>query len=375
MGSEAILQSNYSIRGSLGELAPPATGDSVWSFALPGAPNGNAGWTGGRVFFIAGANSNLFQMTFPDIVVVGSLNADLVASVARFPNPGETITGERFETFCGGKGANQAYAAGRLGASVAMIGQVGADSFGDRQLENLALVGVGTNSILRDPDQPTGTAIIGVEANGENRIIVIPGANGSFTPERLAQSADLIRRAKWILLQLEIPAATVGEALRIAREGRACVILDPAPASALPDEWLRGLHYLTPNLAELALLTGVPLNEESDLTLIARTARRLCARGVERVIAKLGSRGALLVTDTDEIHWPTPRVKPVDTTAAGDCFNGVFAAELSSGKTETEAGAFAVAAAALSVTRAGAQASMPERAEVETFLRTSQQNP
>lgn len=306
-------------------------------------------------------------MNNADIVVVGSLNADLVASVARFPNAGETVAGERFETFCGGKGANQAFAAGRLGASVAMIGQVGADSFGDRQLENLASVGVQTNSILRDPDQPTGTAIIEVEQRGENRIIVIPGANGSFTSERLARSANVIRRAKWVLLQLEIPSATVGEAIRIAGEGGARVILDPAPAFALPEEWLCRVHYLTPNLSELALLTGVPLNEESDLTLIARTARRLCARGVERVIAKLGARGALLVTEEDEIHWPVPQVNPVDTTAAGDCFNGAFAAELACGKTETEAAAFAVAAAALSVTRPGAQASMPGRVEVKSF--------
>jgi len=302
------------------------------------------------------------------IVVAGSLNMDLVAGVREFPAAGETVLGEDFRTFAGGKGANQAYAAARLGAHVAMLGQVGNDAAGEAQIRNLASVGVDTDSIGRDPDRPSGTAIIAVDAAKENRIIVIPGANGTFTPERLEKSRELLTGAALVLLQLEIPLDTVLAAARRARDGGARVMLDPAPARPLPAELVERVDYLTPNLGELATLTGTRLGADSPIGDIIAAARDLCARGARKVIVKLGGRGALLVS-RDEYHpWPAFQVEAVDTTAAGDCFNAAFAVALVEGRSEIEAGVFASAAAACSVTRPGAQASMPSREEVEALV-------
>lgn len=303
----------------------------------------------------------------PEIVVVGSLNTDLVATVERFPEAGETLPGSDFKVYCGGKGANQAYAAGRLGGNVAMIGLVGNDPFGAAQIENLASVGVQTGAVQRDPDQPTGTAVIGVEASGENRIIYVPGANGAFGPDRLRSSLELLGRAKLILLQLEIPLETVGEAIRIGKAGGARIVLDPAPAARIPDEWFTSIDFLTPNLGELRLLTGASLAHGTPLDNIVETARALCERGVAQVIVKLGAQGAVGVTLDGYQHWHACDVQAVDTTAAGDCFNAAFSVELAAGRSEREAGSFAVSAASVSVTRKGAQSAMPTRGEVEGF--------
>lgn len=305
------------------------------------------------------------------IVVVGSLNNDLVFTAKKFPGPGETVMGESLRTFCGGKGANQAFAAGKLGTDVTMLGQVGNDAAGQAQIANLSSAGVRTHWIARDKDQPTGTAIIGVDAQRENRIVVIPGANGTFTAKILERSAEVFAGASFVLLQLEIPMPTVEAAAKLAKKAGAIVILDPAPAAPLPDQLLATCNYLTPNLTELAALTQRRLNDNSSADQIIAAARQLCARGVTKVIAKLGRRGAMLVTHESATSWPAFEVDAVDTTAAGDAFNGAFAAQLAGGADESGAAIFASAAAAISVTRAGAQASMPTRDEVEAFIRIS----
>jgi ribokinase len=301
------------------------------------------------------------------IVVVGSLNADFVINVERFPVPGETLVGRDFQVFPGGKGANQAYGAGRLGARVSMIGQVGHDAQAEWLRQNLASAGVDVAAVARDPAVSSGIATITIDALGENQILIVPGANGTFTAERLEAHRALIASAHLVLLQLEIPLETVMAAARLARQAGACVILDPAPARPLPDELLALVDYLTPNETELAILADLQpraLNRADA----ARVARQLRDRGAHRVIVKLGPQGALLVEDGREHFWPAFAVKAVDTVAAGDAFNAAFATALAAGQPELEAGRFACAAAAISVTRAGAQPSMPTRAEVEQLL-------
>ena len=249
-----------------------------------------------------------------------------------------------------------------------MIGQVGKDSAGDAQISNLAEVGVDTTNIARDPFLPTGTAFIGVECTGQNRIVVIPGANGSFQPERLAVHDSVLKSSRIALFQLEIPLATVTKAIEYARAGGALVILDPAPAPDHPlrPDLLAQVDYLTPNLSELAILTGRPLHDDSPVEEIVVAARTLGARAV---LAKMGERGVLIVTADKSEHVPAFKVAPVDTTAAGDCFNAAFAIALTQGKTERDAAIFANAAAACSVTRIGAQPSMPTIAEVQRLIR------
>ncbi len=293
------------------------------------------------------------------ILVVGSLNTDLVAKVDRFPDGGETITGRNFSVHCGGKGANQAYAASALGGSVAMIGQVGEDGFGAAQIANLSSAGVATAGILRDPKKETGTAFIGVDSSGENRIIIVPGANGTLTPNQLQVECPLFQQASLLLLQLETPLNTVAKAIKLGRMHKLTIILDPAPAAPLPDEWLESIDYLTPNLSELNLLVGDSLVETASIESITASARKLCTRGARKIIGKLGSRGAVLVTPEATTYFPAPKVQAIDTTAAGDCFNAAFAIALDRGNTTHEAIRYAVAAASLSVTKAGAQSSMP----------------
>jgi ribokinase len=304
----------------------------------------------------------------PEIVVVGSINRDLVVTVSEAPGAGETVLGKDLRTFHGGKGANQAYAAGRLGARVAFAGRVGSEPEAREQIDALARAGVDTRFLTRDPGRPGGTAIIVVDARKENRIIVVPGANGGFGPDGLEACRGILAAARCVLLQLEIPMETVVAAAGIAREGGALVILDPAPARPLPPELLERADYLTPNLGELSILTGASLGTDSSIEEIAAAARKLCGRGERKTIAKLGARGALLVSAAGEHLQPAFAVRAVDTTGAGDCFNAAFAAALVRGRSEAEALAFAAAAAACSVTRPGAQAGMPSLQDVEAML-------
>jgi ribokinase len=300
------------------------------------------------------------------IVVVGSLNADLVIRVPRFPRAGETLTGYGFARFGGGKGANQAIAAARLGGHAAMVGQVGADEHGVWLAAQLADSGVHTPLVLRDEAESTGVALITIDAAGQNQIVLVPGANGTFTPERLALVVTALRDARVVLLQLEIPLETVLAAAHAGRGAGAIVILDPAPAQALPDALLGLCDYVTPNETELATFTGG--GEVSDAADVRRRAEQLLARGAKRVLVKWGARGAALFTADREHWWPAYEVEVVDTTAAGDAFNGAFAVALAGGATEERAGRFGNAAGALAVTRAGAQPAMPVRADVERLL-------
>jgi ribokinase len=301
------------------------------------------------------------------IVVVGSLNADFVVAMQRFPEPGETVIGSSFAVFPGGKGANQAYAAARLGSQVAMVGQVGDDTHGAWLKQHLGQGGVDVSHIGSDPAAATGVAVIGIDASGQNRIVIAPGANGTFSVARLQASEALIASAAIVLLQLEIPLATVEAAARIAKQAGALVILDPAPALEIGRELLQYVDYVTPNETELAALTGGP-SLTLDRSGAARQAAKLRTLGAAKVIVKMGSLGALLVSD-EEHFWPAIPVEAVDTTAAGDAFNAAFAVALAGGQSEVQAGQFATAAAACSVTRRGAQPSMPLPDEVQALLR------
>jgi ribokinase len=298
----------------------------------------------------------------PDILVIGSLNADLVVRAPRFPAPGETISGDDLAIIPGGKGANQAVAAARQGASVAMVGRVGEDSFGPTLLQNLQDNKVDTTHV-GSGEYATGTAIIVVDASGQNSIVLSPGANGEVSPEDLdAVSFD---KASTLLLQLEIPLETVIHAARTARQNGLRVILNPAPAQPLPDSLLADVDILVPNESELQLLTGVPINDTASSR---SAAGQLLAKGVSTVIVTLGANGALLVSGEGATHIPSFNVDVVDTTAAGDAFIGGLAAALLAGESLEEAVRYGNASGALATTRLGAQPSLPTANAVKQLL-------
>ena len=298
------------------------------------------------------------------IVVVGSINMDLVTTAPAVPLAGQTLTGTDFTTTPGGKGANQAVAAARLGHPVHMIGMVGKDVFGQALLDNLDANGVDTAAVAR-VDGPSGVATICVAAKGENSIVVVPGANGKVTPEFIDRQSELIRNAGIILCQLELPLQTVQHTLELCANANTVVILDPAPAAGLPDSALKHVGWLTPNQTEEAFYLGANFANSPPQT----SAQLLLRRGAKGVILKRGSEGAYLAsTGQSGSFVPAFQVNAVDTVAAGDCFNGAFAVALLEGQPPLEAARFASAAAAISVTRRGAQASMPARAEVDAFL-------
>jgi len=298
-----------------------------------------------------------------EIVVVGSLNADLVTRLERFPAPGETVTALDFAVHPGGKGANQAYAAARLGGRVAMLGCIGRDAYGERLAQSLRSAGVDVSPVHRDAEAPTGLALITLDASGENQIVVVAGANARLTPELVQAHEARIAAAAVVLLQLEVPLGVVLAAARIARDGGATVILDPAPAQPLPASLLKCVDFLTPNQSELQALTGRAVGGQAE-----HAARSLANGSRLRVIVKMGDAGAVLVEADGQAFWPALRVEAVDATGAGDAFNAALAVALAEGRPLPEAGRLAVAAGALCVTRAGAQPSMPTRQEVETAL-------
>jgi ribokinase len=295
------------------------------------------------------------------VTVVGSLNEDVLVSVGRLPGRGETVVGRSAVVAAGGKGANQAAAAGRLGPGVHMVGRVGADPAGDRQLAALAESRVNVTLVRRTPGVPTGSATIPVEeGSGENLIVVVPGANAELRPEDA--DAHSVRRATVLLLQLEVPMATV-EAAALAATGT--VVLTPAPPQPLPAGLLDRVDVLVPNEHELAELAGAPPGNRSVADL-ARLARSVAACSV---VVTLGARGALVVPDSGPalVQAPPP-VTPVDTTGAGDCFSGALAQALARGADLPEAVRYAVAAAALSTTGPGARGALPDHDAVQALL-------
>jgi len=300
------------------------------------------------------------------IVVVGSLNMDLVIRAPRHPEPGETILGSDFKTFTGGKGANQAVAAARLGGSVKMIGQVGEDSFGDRLFEAVTAEGIETKFILRDPREATGVALITVDEAGQNTIVVASGANARLTPVDISNAEEAFKDAAVLLLQLESPLPAVTRAIELAKRHGVKVVLNPAPAQMLPTKLLTQVDYLVPNQTELAFLAGV---EGTDTAVSC-----LGSLGVTKLIVTLGDEGALVVEKNRETQLQSYPVEVVDTTAAGDAFVGAFAVALTEGKVTLEAAAFGNAAGALTATRSGAQPSLPKRAELDQFLELQNQH-
>lgn len=300
------------------------------------------------------------------IVVVGSSNTDLVVRAPRLPRPGETLLGGEFLQAAGGKGANQAVAAARLMArsngQVALVARLGTDAWGDTALAGFNAENIHTALVVRDPDAPSGTALITVDAQtGENTIVVAGGANTRLCPADVQAASALLQNAKVVLCQLEIPLPTVQAALETARTAQAIAILNPAPAQALPPDLLRLVSILTPNQTEATALTGF-----SDP---AQAASALVARGVPIVLVTLGAQGVLLATPGGTRVLPGFAVMhALDTTAAGDCFSGALAAALAEGQALQDAIRFAQAAAAICVTRQGAQPSLPRRAEVARFL-------
>jgi ribokinase len=308
----------------------------------------------------------------PNILVVGSLNADLVVRAPRFPQPGETISGDDLQVIPGGKGANQAVAAARLGSNVSMLGRVGKDNFGDFLLNNLKTNQVDSQLVGRD-DASTGTAIIVVDSNGQNSIVLSAGANGKVSPADI-DSASFVHH-DLLLLQLEIPLPTVLSAARKAKANHVRVILNPAPAKEIPDELIALADFLIPNETELSLLTNQIVDDVSSME---QAATSLLQRGAKNVIVTLGEKGALIVSGTQVTHVDTYQVNVVDTTAAGDAFIGGFATKLLESdsllsETREQAPAlqravrYGCACGALATTKFGAQPSLPTKQEVESF--------
>jgi ribokinase len=294
------------------------------------------------------------------IVVVGSINMDLVAHTHQIPVTGQSVVGTGFDTTPGGKGANQAVAAVRLGHSVKMLGSVGDDVFAQTLLDNLAAAGVDTAAVAR-VSGPSGVAPIIVSDSGANIIVVVPGANGKMDIAAIDHQSSLIRSAGMVLCQLELPISTVIHTLALCAEAGVPVILDPAPAAPLPDEVFRLATWFTPNETEAAFFVGAQSTPEDS-------AKRLLDKGLKGVVLKRGGEGSYVAVQ-GKAAWVKPfPVQAIDTVAAGDCFNGAFAVALLEGNDPWSAARFASAAAAISVTRRGAQASMPARAEVEKFL-------
>jgi len=300
------------------------------------------------------------------ITVVGSLNMDFVVQVEKLPLPGETVLGGGFATIPGGKGANQAVAAGKLGGRVRMLGRVGDDVFGRQLKDNLAIAGVDAAAVLATAGAPTGVALIFVEVGGQNQIVVASGANARLAPEDVAPALEQASGG-FLLLQLESPMETIERAASLGRRQGMTVLLDPAPARPISGSLLANVDVLTPNESEAMLLLDrregtVSLDEAKEV------ARALLRLGPRAVILKLGEKGAFLDDGAGGRHVPGLKVDAVDATAAGDTFGGALAVALAEGRAMPEALAFANAAAAISVTRLGAQASIPDRDEVEEVL-------
>lgn len=304
------------------------------------------------------------QTSRRQILVVGSSNTDMVIKAAHLPRPGETILGGTFFMNPGGKGANQAVAIARLGGPVTFICKTGSDIFGHQSQQLFEEEGINTSYVFSDSGNPSGVALITVDEKAENCIVVASGANANLLPSDLEKAEEAIERADLVLMQLEVPMETVCFVADIAWQKGKKVILNPAPAHPLPADLLRHLYLITPNETEAEMITGVKITDESSA---GEAARALSGMGVQHVIITLGSKGALIYSNGKAEMVPALKVGAVDTTAAGDVFNGALTVALSEGRSLKEAARFACKASAISVTRVGAQSSAPYRNEVDIF--------
>ena len=311
--------------------------------------------------------------TAPKITVVGSLNIDLVCHAIRRPDKGETLIGDAFDIFTGGKGFNQATAAARLGAEVTLVGSIGADPFGEILLTAIENEHIDSRFVTRRTDIGTGVATIVVEPDGDNSIIVVPRANMALTTADIDAAVDCIADADVLLLQLETPIAASEHAAAIAKRNGTTVVLNPAPAQPLPDSLLKYVDILTPNQSETELLSGMKVSSHEEAHRAAEVLRtRMIATENAAVVLTLGAQGALILTETTSEQVSALPVEPVDTTGAGDAFCGALANALASGETLRPAVAFANAAGAAAVTVIGATPSMPTRAKIERLLESQQ---
>ena len=300
------------------------------------------------------------------IVVVGSSNTDMIIKVPWIPKPGETILGGRFSTAPGGKGANQAVAAARAGGDVTFLARIGDDMFGQKAKEGFIKDNINTDYILTDENEPSGVALICVDEDGENIIAVAGGANSKLSPEDIQKQSDVISSADILVGQLETPLETIHKAFSIASAGGVKTILNPAPAQELSDDLLACVSILTPNESEAELLTGIKVDSEADA---AKAADVLMGKGIETVLLTMGSRGAYIATAEFKELISGFKVKAVDATAAGDVFNGALAVAIAQNKPLRGAVSFANAAAALSVTKLGAQPSAPTKEQIDKFMK------
>ena len=298
------------------------------------------------------------------VLVVGSSNMDLVVTVKRFPDPGETIFGNRFEMFPGGKGANQAVCAARLGCKTTFIGKMGNDNFNEKLSQTMIESGVDLSNLFIDEKEHTGTALITVEGSGQNQIIVISGSNMKLTPEDIESKSFLFEETSVVLTQLEIPIETVIKTAILAKQNDALFILNPAPAALLPENLFPLIDLITPNENELELLTGIAIRDDNS---IEQAAKQLIRKGTKNVIVTLGNRGCMLINGSITKIYPVVKVNVIDSTAAGDAFNGALASSLSEEHSIDKAIEFANKVASVSVTRMGAQSSMPYLNEIKEF--------
>jgi len=303
----------------------------------------------------------------PSVLVIGSSNTDLIIKMARIPKPGETILGGEFASAGGGKGANQAVAAARAGGAVTFIARVGRDLNGAEAVARLAAAGIDVSHVSRDANRPSGVALIFVSQTGENSIAVASGANDKLSPADVRKAKSAFRRARILLIQLETPLKTVAASIELAAAAGVPVVLNPAPARPLSARLLKRVYLLTPNESEAEQLTGVAV---TNAAAAARAADRLLSRGVHNVVITMGSRGAFVAGKNVRQWVPGFAVRAVDTTGAGDVFNGSLVVALAEGQPLLVAARFASAAAAISVTRLGAMPSAPARREIEAMLAT-----
>jgi len=305
-------------------------------------------------------------MQKPKITVIGSSNTDLVATVPKLPLPGETVMGKEFMVAPGGKGANQAVAIARIGGDVTFVAKVGVDDYGEQALKNFKNDGIDTSFVFRDYNTPSGVALIFVDESGENMLVPVPGANGRLLPADIEKARIAIESADILVLQLEVPLQTVEYAVIIAHEKGIPIVLNPAPGRKLEKRLIEKVNYIIPNETEAETLTGIKVTDDSSAK---KAGEELLKLGAKTAIITMGRQGAMLVNSSESELIPAFKVHAVDATAAGDAFTGGFSYAVASGKDIKEAIIFGNAVAAITVTRMGAQPSMPTKDELEEFLK------